>query len=84
MHAQVRIGDSTIEMGEAHGRWDPMPTTLHLYVPDTDALYRSAIEAGAESLMEPRDQPYGDRSGGVRDKWGNRWFIATHFKDVSF
>ena len=84
MHATVRIGDSIIEMGEPHAEWAPMPTTLHLYVPDTDAMYRSAMEAGATSIMEPRDQSYGDRSGGVRDAWGNRWFIATHFKDVSF
>jgi PhnB protein len=84
MHARVRFGDSIIEMGEAHGQWGPMPTTLHLYVPDADAVYRSAVDAGATSLMEPRDQPYGDRSGGVTDAWGNRWFIATHFKDVSF
>ena len=82
VHAKVRIGDSIVEMGEAHERWQPKPTTLHLYVPDVDALYRRAIEAGAASIMEPKDQPYGDRSGGVRDAFGNQWFIATHLRDV--
>lgn len=81
-HAKVRIGDSIIEMGEAHGPWQPKPTTLHLYVPDTDELYRRALDAGATSIMEPKDQPYGDRSGGVRDPFGNQWFIATHIRDV--
>lgn len=82
-HASLRIGDSIIEMGELHDR-EQVPATIHLYVPDTDALYRSAMEAGATSIQEPADQPYGDRSAGVRDAWGNRWFIATHIKDVAF
>ncbi len=82
VHAKVRIGDSIIEMGEAHGPWRPKPATLHLYVPNTDELYRRALDAGAAPIMEPEDQPYGDRSGGVRDPFGNRWFIATHIRDV--
>jgi PhnB protein len=61
-HAKVRIGDSVLEMGEAHGQFPAMPGNLHLYVQDADAIYRRALEAGAESLREPRDEPYGDRS----------------------
>jgi uncharacterized glyoxalase superfamily protein PhnB len=83
VHAKIRIGDSIIEVGEAHGQWQPMPATLHLYVPDANATYRRAIEAGATSIMEPTDQPYGDRSGGIRDAFGNQWFIATHLRDVA-
>jgi PhnB protein len=82
-HAQVRIGDSSMGMGDAHGIHQPMPSTLHLYVPDTDSLYEQALRAGAESIQPPADQPYGDRSAGVRDPFGNRWFIATHIRDVS-
>jgi uncharacterized glyoxalase superfamily protein PhnB len=82
-HAQVRIGDSVIGMGDAHGPYQPMPSTLHLYVPDTDSLYQQALRAGAVSIQPPADQPYGDRSAGVRDPFGNRWFIATHIKDVA-
>ena len=78
-HAKIRIGDSIIEMGEAHGQWGPMPATIHLYVSDTDAVYRQAMAAGAaKSLSEPADQPYGDRMAGVEDACGNRWYIATH------
>lgn len=81
-HAVVRIGDSMLEMGEAHGPYQPMPSMFYLYVPDVDAVYRQALEAGATSLHEPADQSYGDRSGGVKDAFGNQWYIATHIKDV--
>jgi PhnB protein len=82
-HAQVRIGDSVIGMGEAHGPYQPAPATLHLYVPDADALYDRALRAGAISIQPVAEQPYGDRSGGVTDPFGNRWFIATHIRGVA-
>ncbi|HMK29730.1 MAG TPA: VOC family protein [Terriglobales bacterium] len=83
-HAKIRIGDSIVEMGEAHGEYQPQPATLHMYVEDCDALYERALRAGATSLSAPADQSYGDRSAGVVDPSGNRWFIATHIKDVQF
>ena len=83
MHAQVRIGDSMIMMGEAKGEFTSMPGFLHLYVTYADAAYRRAIQAGAISVTEPADQFYGDRSGGVKDRFGNLWWIATHKEDVS-
>ena len=82
-HAQVRIGDSIVMMGEARGDWKPMPGSIYRYVPDTDATYRQALEAGATSIMEPADQFYGDRNAGVKDPIGNVWWIATHKEDVS-
>jgi uncharacterized glyoxalase superfamily protein PhnB len=78
LHAKARIGDSVIEFSEAHENWQPMPANLHLYVEDADAWYRRAVEAGAKSRIEPADQPYGDRMGGVEDAWGNLWWFATH------
>ena len=78
MHAIARIGDSVIEFSEAHENWQPMPANLHLYVEDADAWYRRAVKAGAKSRIEPADQPYGDRMGGVEDPWGNFWWFATH------
>jgi uncharacterized glyoxalase superfamily protein PhnB len=83
MHAEVRIGDSRVMLGEASDRFPAMPGSLYLYVPDTDALYRRALAAGATSLMEPADQFYGDRNAGVKDPSGNAWWIATHKEDVS-
>jgi uncharacterized glyoxalase superfamily protein PhnB len=83
MHAEVRIGNSVVMMGEPMGEMTPMPGSLYLYVPDTDTVYKRALQAGATSLMAPADQFYGDRSAGVQDLVGNRWWIATHVEDVS-
>lgn len=81
-HAEVKIGDSIIMMGEPMGDMPPMPGSLYLYVQDTDAVYQRALQAGATSLTEPTDQFYGDRSAGVKDTVGNQWWIATHQEDV--
>jgi uncharacterized glyoxalase superfamily protein PhnB len=81
MHAVVRIGDSMVEVSDTPG--EPMPAALHLYVQDTDASYRRAIEAGGISLREPMTTFYGDRSAAVKDPGGNSWWIACHVEDVS-
>ena len=79
LHAEVRIGDSRLMIGGG-GAWagQPLPTGLHLYVPDTDRVYRAALDAGADSMYAPVDQPYGDREAGVKDLAGNHWYIGTH------
>lgn len=82
-HATIRVGDSVVEMGESQGKYPPMPTMFYMYVPDCDAVYRQALAAGATSISEPTDQPYGDRSAGVKDAFGNTWYIATHVRDVT-
>lgn len=58
-HAEVKIGDSVVMVGEATEEWPPMPAMLYLYVEDVDRVYRQALEAGATSLREPADQPVG-------------------------
>ena len=83
MHAQVKIGDSMVMMGDPRGKCEPQQTSLYLYVPDCDALYKQAVEAGGESIQEPADMFYGDRHGGIKDPVGNTWWIATHIEDVS-
>lgn len=82
-HAVIRVGDSVLEMGEAHGKYEPMEAMFYLYVPNMEAVYRQALAAGATSFQEPTDQPYGDRNAGVKDAFGNKWYIATHVKDVT-
>jgi PhnB protein len=82
-HVTMKMGDSHLEMGEARDVYQPMGSMFYLYVPDCDALYKRALAAGATSIMEPQDHPYGDRSGGVKDAFGNQWYIATHIKDVT-
>jgi len=71
-----------VEMGEAHGKYETLEAMFYLYVPNVDDLYKQAVAAGATSFQEPTDQFYGDRSAGVRDAFGNTWYIATHIKDV--
>lgn len=82
-HASVRIGDSMVMLSEACDSWKPTPASIYLYVDDTDATYERAIQAGSTSLMQPEDHFYGDRSAGVRDPFGNSWWIGTHQEDVS-
>jgi len=79
MHAEVRIGDSMVMIGGG-GEWrgTPMPASIWLYVEDADAVYESALRAGAKSMSPPVDQPYGDREAGVTDLSGNHWYISTH------
>lgn len=78
LHATMRIGNATLELDEAHGEYQPKPCHLHIYVPDTDATYAQALRSGATSLTKPYDAPYGDRAAGVKDPFGNSWFIATY------
>ncbi|HZQ93056.1 MAG TPA: VOC family protein [Terriglobales bacterium] len=76
-YSQARIGNGILEVNEAHGPWQPMPTMFYLYVPDPDALYARAVAAGAQSMFPPQDQPYGDRVAAVKDEWGNQWYMGT-------
>jgi PhnB protein len=80
-HAKVRVGDSVIEMGEAHGQWQPMPSAMYLYVDDADAWFNRAVAAGATVVYPLANQGYGDRNGGVRDVWGNHWYIGSHLEE---
>jgi uncharacterized glyoxalase superfamily protein PhnB len=75
--SEVRIGDSVIMISDA-GTRSPMTAFLYVYVSDTDATYRRAVDAGARTLEAPAVMPYGDRRCMVEDKWGNTWQIATH------
>ena len=79
-HATVRIGNSMIEMGEAHGVAQPMPPALYMNVENVDASYERALKAGATSLRPPTDQGYGDRTAWVKDAWGTTWYLATPVK----
>ncbi len=82
-HAEMKIGDSMMMLSEASEEWKPTQTLLHLYVEDIDATYQKALEAGAVSVKEPKNEFYGDRIASVKDPLGNFWGIATHIEDVS-
>ncbi len=82
-HVTMRVGSSHLEMGEAQGPYQPMASTFYVDVEDADAVYRRALQAGATSISEPADQPYGARAGGVKDAFGHTWYIATPIKELT-
>lgn len=82
-HAQVTIGDSVVMMAQANEQWPSLPAAIYIYVPDVDAAYKRALAMGAASVMQPADQFYGDRNGGVKNSNGVQWWMATHIEDVS-
>jgi PhnB protein len=91
MHAELRIGDSVVMMGEeAPEMGATSPATLGgataglmLYVQDCDRAFAQAVKAGATSVQEPTDMFWGDRYGQLKDPFGHRWSIATHVKDLT-
>jgi uncharacterized glyoxalase superfamily protein PhnB len=91
-HAHLRVGDSNLFLNDempgmsrpAPTAKEPAPVTLWLYVPDADAAYRRAIDAGATSTMEPADMFWGDRCAGVADPYGYQWSFATRKKELTF
>ena len=91
MHAEIRIGDSIIMLGEENEAWgvaSPQtlggsPSSLHIYVEDADAVFARAVEAGATVRYPMEDAFWGDRYGKVTDPFGHEWGIATHVKDLT-
>ena len=90
MHAEIRIGDSVIMLGEEMpdmGSKSPKtlggtPVALFLYRDNVDALWKQAIAAGAREVMPLTDQFWGDRAGCIEDPFGHRWWLAQHIKDM--
>ena len=90
-HAELRIGDSMFFMNDEMPGMSrpppsadaPAPATMWLYVQDTDAAFKRAVDAGAKATMPPADMFWGDRCGGVVDPSGYAWSFATHVKDLT-
>src|SRR5262249_47467033 len=76
--AEMRLGDSIIMVSDGGGVRGARPAFLYVYVADTNNTYSKAIAAGANTIEEPVDTPYGDRRATVEDPWGNIWQIATY------
>ena len=91
MHAEMKIGDSIVMLADefpSHEAFAPQhfggsPVSVVLYVENADTLYAQALAAGAVSLRPMADQPFGDRSGTIRDPFGHRWTLTTHIEDIS-
>jgi len=91
MHAELRIGNSIIMMGEENPQQrcksaetsGGSPVSFYLYIENVDEAFRKAIDAGAEVRMPVQDMFWGDRVGTVQDPFGYSWMLATHTKDLS-
>ena len=90
-HAEISIGDSRIMLADEHPELQALspktvggsPVSIHLYVEDIDAAVERAVAAGARLVRPVDDQFYGDRTGGIEDPFGYRWFIATRKEDLT-
>jgi PhnB protein len=90
-HAEIEIGDSRIMLADeapahnatAPGAFGGSPISLHLYVPDVDAVVARATAAGATVKSPPENKFYGDRQGTVLDPFGHTWHLSTHIEDVT-
>lgn len=77
MHAEVRIDDTVVMIADGAEGWPPVPSHVHVYVSDVDAVYKRALEAGATTVQEPVKKADADKRGGVKDAGGTTWWIAT-------
>jgi PhnB protein len=78
-HIEMRIADSVVVMEVSDPPYSTAaPASVYVYVEDVDAAYERAIEAGAVSVAAPEDKPYAERSAGVKDSFGNTWWISTY------
>ena len=77
MHAEVRLDDCVIMIADAAGGWPSVAAHVHVYVPDVDATFQRALEAGATAVQEPVKKQDADKRGGVKDAGGTTWWIAT-------
>jgi PhnB protein len=78
MHAELRIAGSMVELADATAEFKARASANILYVPDVDAVFQRAVEAGGAVVAAPTERPWGDRDGAVRDTGGNTWYITTH------
>ena len=80
-NSQFRIGNCMLMVSEAGRGFEAMPASYYLYVENADDSQNRAIAAGATEISPVRDQPYGDRQGGVRDPHGNYWWISLRLQN---
>lgn len=78
MHAELQIDDSVIMLGDASEKYPPVPIVMHVYVPDVDAAYKKAIDAGCEAIEPPAEREGDpDRRATFKDFAGNMWSVGT-------
>ena len=91
MHAEFKVGDSIIMLGEEmpeHGGKSPKtlggtPVSLYVYLENVDTAWKRALDAGGKEVMPLADQFWGDRGGCFEDPFGHKWWLAQHTKDLT-
>ncbi|GHO49294.1 VOC family protein [Ktedonospora formicarum] len=76
-HIEVQVGDSIIVLETGEPSESATRSSVYVYVEDVDATYRRALEAGAISLIAPENKTYHERNAGVKDTFGNVWWIGS-------
>ena len=76
-HAEVRLDDCVVMLGESGLGWPPQPAHVHVYVEDVDAVYQRALANGGESILAPVQKDDDDKRSGVKDAGGTTWWIST-------
>ena len=76
MHAEIKVGNSIIMIADSTDKFPPMNAALFIYVEDADITYNKALNKGASVVTQLSNQSYG-RSGGVKDSFGNTWWITS-------
>jgi PhnB protein len=78
-HVELRIGDSVIVL-ETGDPPSPLaaPASVYVYVENVDTTFQRAIATGAVPLGAPEDKPYEERGAGVKDSFGNTWWLSTY------
>lgn len=76
MHAELKIGNTTIMCAEATEQWQTQAAGLFIYVENANNSYAKALTLGCTSIIELSDQNYG-RTCGVKDAFGNTWWITS-------
>ena len=88
MHAEMRIGNSTIMLSDEYPDWGCLApafgqgASFMIYVPDADAAFAQAVAAGATGMQPVMDQFWGDRTGRLACPFGYRWSVAQKVRDV--
>ena len=91
MHAEIRIGDSTIMLADEmpdQGAKGPKsyggtPVSFFVYSEKVDAAWKRAVDAGAKPIMPLDDQFWGDRTGCLEDPFGHHWWLAQRIQDLT-
>jgi PhnB protein len=82
-HCELRLGDSTFNLGTSMEGWPAHGLVAQIYVQDSDALFDRAVQAGATVIMPMTRMFFGSREGRVVDPFGNVWTIATLQEEVA-